>query len=992
MSQSGTPPERPGEDNEGGDSKGEDGRGGDGGEDRNGSEATDLDQVAPIPADQPFVHNQIINSRIGTAIQAGTYIHQEAPRPAPPDWPVVIGSIPILASAFQPRTAVSAKIDEARAGHETVVLTQVLAGGGGVGKSQLAASYAHRALHPDSGVDVVVWAPAADPFTVVAAYAEAAVAVQLPGATEAPAEVERNALQFLNWLRSTDRGWLVVLDDVTDFTATGPPWPGSSRRGNGRVLATTRQRGAHASGAGRALVPMDVYSPQEASDYLRDRLTSAGYPYLLDEHAEKLAEALGRLPLALGHAAAYMVNKGCGCAEYLTLFRERSRTLEGMLPPDADTELYGRPVGTALLISLEAAQQTEPKGLALPAVQLAAVLDPAGHPRDLWRTSAAAEYLAERRAAGAAAAPGAPEAHGAHGGPDVPAVDTPTQGSGRRSRRWTTRLLRREPPPDPPPAPATVSEEETRAVLAVLHIYNLIANLPAGVPLPHPGPGPAHRPAHREITIHALTARAARDTNAEPQSAELAAIWALGELWPAQEHADHRLVASLRTNTAVLNELLGDRQHYFPGHLLREKAGISLLHAGLGELAVQHWEEEVRYLTHSLGPVHGRALTARANLAAAHRQAGRPVDAARLLKQVATAQQELRGDEDPTTLAVLAALGAAYSEAGLLGDALALKEQVLASRERVLGPLHPDTVSSRTGLSIAYGALGRTTEALALQERAAAEFRPADDSDKPGFFGRSRSAPAAPADGDHPDAMTVRANLAHVYTETGRAAEAIPVQEEVLAARERVLGPDHPDTLWSRMQLGASYAAVGRAEEALAIEERTVPELERVLGADHPLTLTGRADLAVSYRRTGRNDKAAAVGEEVLTARARVLGRDHPDTLISAANLINAYAEAGRTRQALRLAEIALPQQERVFGPRSEAALVGRHAVATLRIRSGMAALPHDPAAAAEHAAAALEAVGPHIQPRLPSFTTLLRAAHLLNTRAAEAAMDAEEA
>lgn len=472
-------------------------------------------------------------------------------------------------------------------------------------------------------------------------------------------------------------------------------------------------------------------------------------------------------------------------------------------------------------------------------------------------------------------------------------------------------------------------------------------------------------------------------------------IWALGELWPAQEHADHRLVTSLRANTAVLNEILGDRQHHFPGYLLREKAGLSFLHAGLGELAVQHWEEEVRSVARSLGPLHGRTLTARANLAAAHRQAGQPVDAARLLKQVAVAQQELRGDEDPTTLAVLAALGAAYGEAGLLGDAVALKEHVLASRERVLGPLHPDTVSSRNGLAIAYDAVGRTAESLVLQERAAAEFRPADDADEPGFFRPGRSAPTTPTDGDHPDgdhpdALTLRANLASTYAETGRAAEAVPIQEEVLAARERVLGPDHRDTLWSRMQLAASYAAVGRAEEALAIEEWTVPELERVLGADHPLTLTGRSDLAVSYRRAGRNDKAAAVGEEVLTARARVLGRDHPDTLTSAANLINAYAEAGRTRQALRLAEIALPQQERVFGPRSETALIGRHAVATLRIRSGMAALPHDPTAAAEHAAAALEAVGPHIQPRLPSFTTLLRAARLLDARAAEAARDTE--
>ncbi|MFF1904322.1 tetratricopeptide repeat protein [Kitasatospora sp. NPDC058218] len=936
-------------------------------------DGTEPDGAGPEPDGFGAVHSAVVNKIIdstvnGSVIQAGTYIHQEAPPPEP-QWPVLIGALPILASAFQPRAAVRAKVDEARAGHETVVLTQVLAGGGGVGKSQLAASYAHRALR--EGVDLIVWAAAADPLGVLTTYADAAIAVQVPGATDAPAEAEQNARRFLNWLSSTDRSWLVVLDDVTDFTATGPLWPGSSRRGNGRVLATTRQRGAHASGGGRALVPVDVYSPEEAAAYLGERLASAGFPYLLDDRAEELAEALGRLPLALAHAAAFMVNQGRTCAAYLDLFRERTRTLEAMLPPDADTELYGRPVATALLISLEAAQRTEPEGLAVPAIQLAALLDPAGHPRELWTTRAATEYLAERRAAPAAGSPDAPN-------PPAP-VEAPPPHKGRRSGRWSARFRRGGTAPDPP-APAPVGADEALTVLAVLHNYNLIANLPAGVPLPHPGSGPTHRPAHREITIHALTARAARDTTAEPQWPQLAVIWALHELWPEQEHADHRLAASLRANTAVLHGVVGDDLHHFPGHLLREKAGLSLLHAGLGEAAVAHWEEEVRVAVRTRGTADQRALTARTNLAAAYREAGRAVDAARLLKQVAVAQQVLRGPEDPDTLTVLAGLATAYAQAGLHDDAVALKERVLAGRERALGPRHPDTVSARAGLAVSYNAVGRTDESLALEERVVTEIQRVDGSDRAG------------GDPHHPDALTARANLADTYRETGRAAEAIPIQQEVLAARERVLGTEHPDTLWSRMQLAASYAHVGRAEEGTAIEERTVPDLVRVLGADHPVTLTGRANLAVSYRRAGRNDEAIEVGEPVLTARARVLGRDHPDTLASAANLINAYAEAGRTRQALKLAELLLPLQERVFGPRSETALIGRHAVATLRIRSGMAVLADDPALAARHAAAALAAVGPHVEPRLPSFATLLRAARGLAAQAAEAIETAQAA
>ena len=62
---------------------------------------------------------------------------------------------------------------------------------------------------------------------------------------------------------------------------------------------------------------------------------------------------------------------------------------------------------------------------------------------------------------------------------------------------------------------------------------------------------------------------------------------------------------------------------------------------------------------------------------------------------------------------------------------------------------------------------------------------------------------------DHPDTLTSRNNLAAAYQAAGRAAEAIPLYEQTLADRERVLGPDHPDTLTSRNNLAAARAALG---------------------------------------------------------------------------------------------------------------------------------------------------------------------------------------
>ena len=75
----------------------------------------------------------------------------------------------------------------------TVVLTQVLAGIGGVGKTQLAAAYARRAWA--EGVGVLVWVNAATRDGAVSAYADAALALGLPLADRD--DPEKSARAFL---------------------------------------------------------------------------------------------------------------------------------------------------------------------------------------------------------------------------------------------------------------------------------------------------------------------------------------------------------------------------------------------------------------------------------------------------------------------------------------------------------------------------------------------------------------------------------------------------------------------------------------------------------------------------------------------------------------------------------------------------------------------------------------------------------------------------
>ncbi|SDT83483.1 Tetratricopeptide repeat-containing protein [Streptomyces sp. TLI_053] len=783
------------------------------------------------------VDNRIDHSTVhGDVYQAGnlTVTHHHPPPPTGPvRRPVRVGTVPPLASAFQSRPGLQEQIDRARERNATVVLTQVLSGGGGVGKSQLAAFCVHRA-HTD-GVDVLVWVDATEITQIISTYAEAAAKAGVPGADGQDAE--RDAAAFLEWLAVTDRSWLVVLDDLTDLENTGPWWPHPPAGTNGRVLATTRRRDALVTGSGRAIVDIGTYTTDEALAYLRERLGEAGAGHLLDDRADDLIVALGGLPLALAHAAAYMINEDADCATYLRLFTDRASRLETLLPPGADTDGYGRQVTASLLLALDAAQQREPVGLAVPAIRLAAHLDPAGHPDTLWATDAATGYLTTHRI----------------------------------------------PPPPGTSDPDPVTAGQARAALRLLHHYALINH--------------DTHDTNRAVRLHALTARATRETTPPTQlpATVHAAADALAETWPEHEHTARDLTTVLRANTDTLTTHADNHLWHPNGHPLLFTAGTSLNNTGLFGVAVTHWQSLAADAERLLGGEHPDTLSARAGLAVSYRQAGRTGEATDLQERVLADCVRLLGGEHPDTLSARAGLAVSYWQAGRTGEAIVLEERVLADYVRLLGGEHPDTLSARANLAASYYQAGRTGEATDLLERVLA--------DRERLLG-----------GEHPHTLSARAGLAASYWQAGRTGEAIVLEERVLVDRERLLGEEHPDTLSARANLAASYYQAGRTGEAIDLVERVLADCLRLLGGEHPHTLTTRANLAASYRQAGRTGEAIVLEERVLVDRERLLGEEHPDTLSARANLAASYWQAGRMGEATDLLERVLADRERVLG------------------------------------------------------------------------------
>ncbi|MEU8541796.1 tetratricopeptide repeat-containing serine protease family protein [Streptomyces sp. NPDC048717] len=670
-------------------------------------------------------------------------------------WPVKVGMIPSQATAFQPRSTVRERIERARsAGSGSVVLTQVLSGGGGVGKTQLAAAFATEALR--EGADLVVWAAATEVQGVITPYAQAAAELRLPGVTGDNPEADARAL--LEWLATTSQRWLVVLDDIADPAALTPWWP-TSHTGTGWVLATTRLHDARLTGGGRTRVDVDIYSPEEAEAYLRERLTGDDMIYLLDDQAPALAAALGYLPLALGLAAAHMINEALTCAEYLKAFHDRRTSLTDALPETGDADGYGRDITVALLLSLGAAEAADTTGLAYAALCLVALLDPAGHPAALWSSEPVLGFLT------------------AHS----PGTEPVTAAQARRVLRLLHRyaLITHDPRADPRAIRVhALTSRAVRERIPVFLLFELAST--AARSLVHIWPN-IDQP-YRDL---AAALRANTDVLASHSGALL---WRLGGYTVFYRAGRSLLDAGLADNatnywTAVCKaaeHLLGADHE----HSLQAQHSLASAHwqAGRTQDAIALQEHVVAGIKRVLDCDHSLVLAALANLATCYYQEGRIQEAIAIQEQLVTDHEQQLGHDHRNTLAARINLAGMDWPAGRTQDAINLREQVAADSTRVLGHYHPGALQARNNLAVSYQRRGLIQEAIAIQEQLVT-----DHEQQLGH--------------DHRNTLAARINLAGMYWSAGRTQDAVNVQEEALSGCERVLGADHPQTLLARANL-----------------------------------------------------------------------------------------------------------------------------------------------------------------------------------------------
>lgn len=819
----------------------------------------------------------------------------DRPLTSSPQLPRIVGNLPVQNIDFTGRDLL---LDAIRNGLTTpTTFPVVLHGLGGTGKTQVAVEYVYRWA---AEYELIWWIPAEDPLVARASLAALGERLELPPNQD----IQQTVRAVLSELERGRMRWLLVFDnaELSEGLHSLLPTVG------GHTLLTSRDPGWSSVGTALDVEPFDR---AESIQFLRRRGQN-----ISGADADRLAEKLGDLPLALEQVAAAQSATGMPLAEYLKLFDEHVQELLSAGRP----KHYPTTVVAFVNIAVERLRAESPT---------------AAHVLELFAYLGAEPVSVTLLRSGRDGPVSAPLGR---------ALRDPIQ-MGR-----AIRALRRY-------GLAKIDPADQR-----IEVHRLVQ-----VALREMLDGPARE---RGLTnLHNLLAAA------NPGTPDDVRTWALhAEIAPHVLPADLINSVHLDARRVVPDQIryLNRNGDYEGSRRLGELAVTAWRRApdegGLGPdheltlLATREWAEPLRSLGQYeqcrqlsvdtwtrlqrnplYGADHPYTLSVAVSVGAHHRINGDYPAALDVDRDTLERHKARYGDDDPRTLHVMNNLAVNMRLLGDFWAAYQMDEEVVRKRRALLGDQDSRTLLSISNLARDHYGLGHYAEALRLQQESLPTFRTqvgarhghvllaartvAIALRKNGHFAEAFSLARENQDSyhelfgaDHEHTLTAIMSYANASFANALRLGRLPTEAKELAtlavARyRRRFGERNPLTMAAEINQAIILRALGERREARQMDAMTLDELRQVLGEDHPYTLCAATNFATDLSLNREYDAARAMLERTLAGSVRVRGDEHPDTLACSVNLALDLRLAGDQDGAQARLDTTLGTMRRVLGP-----------------------------------------------------------------------------
>lgn len=772
----------------------------------------------------------------------------------------------------------------------TAVLPGALHGLGGIGKSQVAVEYVYR--HANE-YDLIWWIPSENPSEIQASLVKLAQRLKLP--VEQTIDTAVPAVLETLGMGEPYRRWLLVFDNAINPEDVREFWP---RRGEGHILVTSRN-GQWAEVAGT--VEVDIFHRSESRELLQRRNAD-----LADDDANRLAEVLGDLPLAVEQAAAWRAETGMGVDEYLELFEnKRTELLESRAPVDYDVA-----VEAAWNVSLDRLRQENPGALEL--LEVCAFFSPEPISRQIFsavRNMPVSEDLEKTLADPIELSRAVRELTRY----SLAKIDHRTDTL--QLHRLVQLVLRNKLSPD---------DQLRVRHTAHLLLANRDPKLPDSVEnwpryaelLPHVRAVDARDCTDRWVRRMAINVVNYLFAFGDPaRSLEMARDFA--EYWKeklGEKHIDTLVVSRWwgRTLRAIGKFDEGREVAQRTLDLMKETLGdtheetLLTMHGVASDLRTKgdfHAAREMNEFAYraaltKFGKDDPETLAAANNYALSLRLVGDVAAARDLDEDTVERKRIVLGDDHRHTLLTLDNWSVDLRETGDYLRARAVQADTVRRMRAQLGDRHPMTLSAIKNLAIASRKAGDHLDKKALKLAVEATDGLITK------FGES-----------HPDAMSAAMDLSIENRQDGNLIEARRLGEHVKGLYEATWGAKHPFSIAAATNLSVTLRLLGLIEQARGLNEKALADMREAVGEDHPFTLVCATNHASDLAAVKDFVAAYALDQDTFERSVRVLGENHPSSLALMVNQALDLRGLERPDEAAGMQLNAVNRLREVLGP-----------------------------------------------------------------------------